>query len=151
MTIYVHVAENGTTTYPYSAAELRRANPKVLMRDIPSDETLAGYGMFPVEPTAEPTANDAKNVTRGVQFIDGRWKETWTVTDAPADVVTRRFADRKREKWERVKERRDRIIDESFGVKAAAAQTRALELGAALAAASDRQAFNAIDITAGWP
>lgn len=143
---YVLVAEDGTTTYPYTITDFKLANPNVSMRDHPEPEGLAHHGLYPVEPGDQPACDPiTQDAVRSARCVDGAWHEVWAVVEADPAIVAARTADRKRALWERVKSRRDAIIDGSFGAKAEAANARATELGAAIAAGED------VDIEAGWP
>lgn len=142
---YARIENGQIVEYPIAWGDLRLAHAK----DSISERTPPP-GYVKVADVARPDVD--ANVQPGPpEMVDGQWRRTWIVTDHPPETIARRFADRKRERWERVKERRDRIIDESFGAKTADAQARALELGAAIAAAADGKALQAIDIGAGWP
>ena len=77
--------------YPYSIGELRRDNPNTSFPRNPSDDLLADWNVFQVQPTDYPTVDHTKNVTEGTPALqDGVWVQVWNVTDASAEEVEQR-------------------------------------------------------------
>lgn len=91
---FVHVAEDGSATYPVNFRQWRNAN-KVSLRDDPPEETLAAHGLFAVEPSArpdfDPITQDLLGPIAELQ-PDGTWREVWTVTAAPPEAIQARLS-----------------------------------------------------------
>lgn len=76
--------------YPYTLTDLRRDQSSVsLPRDI-SDETAAGFGVYPVTPADQPADDHTKNLERTAVRSGDVWVEQWTEVDASADEITAR-------------------------------------------------------------
>lgn len=67
---------------PYTLAQLRAHNPSVSFPRIPSNDTLASYGVFPCTPAGEPPAHDPniERLDKGYAQVNGEWQEAWNVT-----------------------------------------------------------------------
>lgn len=87
------LVDGENVTYPYSVTDLRRANPQVSMRADPPPETLAEFGMFPVEQTERPSYDPiTQDLVRSVEQQGGTWREVWTITDASSEAVQARLS-----------------------------------------------------------
>ena len=81
-------------TYPYSLADFRSDNPQVSVRDNPSDETLAEFGLVPVQPAIQPTVDYTLNVVAQTpRLIDGEWVEAWALEAASDEQIAERTAE----------------------------------------------------------
>jgi hypothetical protein len=105
--MYVRVEEGSVIQFPYRVADLKRDNPNVGFPKNLSDEMLAEYGVYPVQPTERPAVNPLQT-TRvsplpALNEETGAWELVWVVKDLPADEVR-----------ELVNEERDRRIDAGF-------------------------------------
>lgn len=69
--------------YPYSVAKLKQDNPQVSFPAQITEELMAAYDMYPVQPTERPVVGLDKNVVEAQPIFDGVWKQVWLVTDAP--------------------------------------------------------------------
>lgn len=67
---------------PYTLAQLRADNPSVSFPRIPSNDTLASYGVFPCTPVGEPPAHDpnVERLDKGYAKVNGGWQEAWNLT-----------------------------------------------------------------------
>lgn len=65
----------------YSVAQLRADNPQTSFPAQMTDELLAEWGVFPVEPSVPPLCKE-KEVVEDAGFLqlqDGSWKQAWLV------------------------------------------------------------------------
>lgn len=84
--MFIRVEGDGTTTYPFSTAMLKRANPQVSFPEQIPEATLAQYGVFPVEPTPRPSGIGRLSYVEGQpEFVDGSWEQTWTPVEVTID------------------------------------------------------------------
>ena len=69
------------TIWPYSLGQLRSDEPTKSFSSSPSDAELAVFGVFRVEPTAQPSYNPAaeKVVEAHPIGADGVWQQAWEV------------------------------------------------------------------------
>ena len=73
--MYIKVGNDGVPI-PYSLTELKRNNPNVSFADKITDQTLADYNVYRVEPDPKPV-DDV--VLFGDYYQDGdQWKHSWT-------------------------------------------------------------------------
>lgn len=81
--------ENGSVSkYPYFLSDLQADYANVSFA-LPLDpETKASVGVVDVIAVPVPSATYAQDVAEGTPLFDGAsWKQTWVVTDKPADEV----------------------------------------------------------------
>lgn len=73
----------------YTLTKLFADNPNTSFRSSPTMETLAEYGVFPVEPIPVPEFDDhTQRVVEGApKKVDGRWVQTWEVIDLTEDEL----------------------------------------------------------------
>lgn len=93
--MYALISNGVVEKYPYSIGDLRRDNPQTSFPTNPSMETLAEYGVFPVQSAKQPDSVYTKNVTENhPQLVNGAWVQTWLVEDASAEEVQQRTNDK---------------------------------------------------------
>lgn len=87
--MHILIQADGSTSYPYSVAQLRRDNPGTSFPDAMPDALLAEWGVYPVTPTERPTYDPAaQRLTEGTpEQIDGAWAQTWIVTDLTPEEI----------------------------------------------------------------
>jgi hypothetical protein len=92
MSIYISFRDD-ITVYPYSPAQLRRDNPGTSFPDAMSDALLAGWGVYPVEPTTQPEYDPStQRITEGEpEQVGDVWAQTWIVTDLTPEEITARL------------------------------------------------------------
>ena len=94
--MYVKVNGGAVESFPYGAGELVRDNPDTSFPAVMSDEFLARYGIYPVEPREVPQPFDPVNQNASVidpVFEAGVWVQIWSITAASSDEVAQRTAD----------------------------------------------------------
>jgi hypothetical protein len=68
----------------YTLAQLRADNPNTSFPKVPSDETLAGFDIYPLQPVAPPAFNPVLQVLSEGTPTEGPsnvWTQTWVLTD----------------------------------------------------------------------
>lgn len=91
--MYILITNQTVKKYPYSIGELRKDNPNTSFPSQISPDTLAEYGVVTIVFTSQPEIDYTKNVAEGVPALtDGRWKQTWIVTDATPEEIAEREA-----------------------------------------------------------
>lgn len=105
--MYIHAATN---TYPYSASQLKRDNPQTSFPKYPSVESLASWGVYPVQPTPRPDADPIAQ--RVIELppaeVGGVWMQQWDVEALTPEEVAANQAASTEAAWERIKAERDR-------------------------------------------
>jgi len=100
--MYLRLIEGQPETY--SIGQMKRDNPTTSFPDKPSDELLAGWGVYPYT-MLEPPAYDrlTQTVVRtAITEINGAWVQSWTVSDMAAEDAARN-----------VRDQRDRLLQET--------------------------------------
>ena len=88
---YVKLNEDGSVDrYPYTLTDLRRSQPNVSFPKQITDETAAGFGVYPVTPAEQPASDHTLNFERTAVLQDGTWVEVWTSTPATAEEIAER-------------------------------------------------------------
>lgn len=105
--MYVKVNNGAVEIYPYSIGQLRKDNPQVSFPKKPTDELLAMWGVYPVEPVAPPLVDMTKTVREGQPVNSGGWKQTWLVEAATATEIAARKEGVKNEIVDRTQARLD--------------------------------------------
>ena len=101
---------NGAYEKPYSIGQLRKDNPHVSFPKNPTDVLLAEWGVYPVNPTSQPSVDHTKNVTEKPPVKQGdEWVQVWEVLDATESEIQGRIAD----KANAIRAERDRKLVES--------------------------------------
>jgi hypothetical protein len=102
------LTENGTAKrYPYTVGQLRLDNPNVSFPAEPTAETLAAFGVYPVQQTPPPTADHTKRVSEATPvLIDGAWHQAWTVTELTEIEIAAAIESQ----WARVRRDRNRLL-----------------------------------------
>lgn len=105
------LTKNGTVVkYPYSTETLRRENPNTSFPAVIPSELLEEWGVFPVFKTPAPEASHDKNVSEGTpENRNNQWFQTWIVSDATAQEIANRVA----QKADEVREERNKLIKQS--------------------------------------
>ena len=87
--MYIKLNNNEIEKYPYYANDLRKDNPQT---SFPSEIPLsifAEYGVYEVVQTDAPSITYKQNLSEGIPVNEvGVWKQTWVVTDKPAEEVS---------------------------------------------------------------
>jgi hypothetical protein len=109
--MYALIENNTVTQYPYSFIQLRKDNPNTSYPRNPSDEVLENFGLFKVQPTANPEHDSVtQNVTEGTpELVDGVWTQTWIVSDIPEEEIQQRVD----AAWELLRVKRNMLLTES--------------------------------------
>lgn len=107
-TLYALLDNNGgIEKYPFNISELRKY---VSMRDNPSTETLAEYGVVKVEPTERPLCDYTKNVKEAEPCkTNSGWVQSWKIEPASKKEREERIADKEKE----VREIRNSLLSSS--------------------------------------
>ena len=104
--MYIKLNNGVIEKYPYSIGDLRKANPNTSFPKNPSNELLAEWGVFPVEPVGAPSVDHTKNVKEGTPVNNNGWKQTWEIVDASADEINQRV----KNKEESIRSERDTLL-----------------------------------------
>ena len=88
--MYVKAINGVVESYPYSIGNLRKDNPQVSFPKNPTNELLATWNVYPVEPVGAPSTDYTQNLKEGQPVYDGGWKQTWIVTQATAGEIAER-------------------------------------------------------------
>ena len=83
-------SEGELEQYPYTLADLKRANRNVSFPKTISNESAASFGIFPVTPSPQPAYDYRKNLERTAVRSGDSWVEKWTEVDATAEEITAR-------------------------------------------------------------
>lgn len=78
--------------YPYSLSNLYRDFPQVSFPENPSGETLAKYGVFPVESVPPPAHDESsqKAVEIDPVYVNGTYKQAWLIVNlTPEEIVAK--------------------------------------------------------------
>jgi len=95
--MYVKVNDGAVQVYPYSIDQLRADNPNTSFPNEPSEESLAGWSVFPVEHQAQP---DYDNETQRIEhsnepvLVDDKWVITKTVVNLTDEQIAANQASR---------------------------------------------------------
>jgi hypothetical protein len=109
--MYVKLINGVLGVYPYSVEQLRKDHPNVSFPAQPTDEVLAGWDMYPVAPTAEPSYDVAtQRLAWGKPaFVNGQWQHTWQKVDL--SVEEQQVA--RQAKENSVRNERNRLLSET--------------------------------------
>lgn len=79
--MYVKAINDVVDTFPYYVSNLKIDNPNTSFPDSMTDEMLAGWDMYPVTVTEQPThSNDQMPVMDSVPtLVNGAWLVGWTL------------------------------------------------------------------------
>jgi len=90
--MYVFAPNQTVETFPYSIGALRRDNPNTSFPRELSDAVLASWSVFPVIEQKPPSFNPATQNLNQVNptMTDGKWVQTWQVTDATPEQIIER-------------------------------------------------------------
>lgn len=78
--------------YPYTLADLRLAHPNTSWPKAISDELAAEFGVIPVTPAEQPSANYQFNLERTAVKQGAEWLEQWIETPATPEQIAERTA-----------------------------------------------------------
>lgn len=74
--------------------DLRLEHPNVSFPAVITDDIAAEFGVFRCAFVDPPVIDHTKNITVGPPVLkDGKWSQTWDVTDAAPEEVQQRIAD----------------------------------------------------------
>lgn len=89
--MYVLAPNQTVEKFPYSIGELRRDNPNTSFPANPSEDLLADWGVFPVEPVDPQLDPATESATRlNPVLTDGVWVDTWEVYTVDQEEIDRR-------------------------------------------------------------
>ena len=89
--MYVLIANNAVSQYPYSVELLKQAHPNVSFPKTLSAEVLNSYNVFEVQPSDEPTVDHTKNIVENNPVLqDGTWVQQWTTEDVSSEKINER-------------------------------------------------------------
>lgn len=89
---YVKTINGQVQQYPYSISQLRKDNPGISFPQVPSNELLAQYEVFPVATVPAPSFNQTtQSVSEGSPAqSNGAWRQTWIVRSASSQELAER-------------------------------------------------------------
>jgi hypothetical protein len=87
--MYIKLNNNEIEKYPYSEWQLKSDNPQVSFPATISKQILEEFGVYEVVATDAPSITYKQDLSEGTPVNeDGVWKQTWVVTDKPAEEVS---------------------------------------------------------------
>lgn len=91
-------SQGSLSAYPYSIALLRKDNPNTSFPSNLSSEELGAWDVFPVEETEQPEIDTLSQYLEEATpiFIDGSWKQQWSVFQVSDEEVAKRTAQQAR-------------------------------------------------------
>jgi hypothetical protein len=105
--MYVKVENNIPVVYPYSIVNLKTDYPNTSFPAVLSNERLAQFGVYPVEPTEPPQASYTYNVEEDTPvYNDGTWYQEWSVNEASVDEK----AERLEGAWNSLRDKRNSLL-----------------------------------------
>jgi hypothetical protein len=109
--MYAKITNGTVEKFPYSLGQLRKDYPNVSFPKNPSKETLAKWGMLPVDTAPQPSFDSAtQNCDRTNPALqNGKWVETWSVTNATQEQIAERRANKETE----IRNERNRLLAET--------------------------------------
>jgi hypothetical protein len=102
--------------YPYTLGDLRKSYPNTSFPKNPLPESLAEFGVYPVQRVEEPSIDPlTQNVfERTPVLIGGKWTQVFEVVQASAEEIEERKANKNNEIRERRLEEYKRFSDPLF-------------------------------------
>ena len=90
--MYALIKDGAVVAYPYGINNLRQDNPNTSFPASMPDESLAEWGVYPVQSVLRPNSDHTKNVTEShPKLINGKWTQSWIVADATAEEIAIRI------------------------------------------------------------
>lgn len=90
---YIHTPSDGSSVYPFTLLDLRRAYPNVSFPEGLSDGEVAEFNCFRVNETEPPTAPSGKKVVQiDPTQIDGQWFVAWAIEDYTQEEISQQWA-----------------------------------------------------------
>lgn len=82
--MYVKLANNQPSKFPYTLADLRGDNPDTSFPTDITNETLASFSVYPVAAAPVPDFDSKTHrVKQNVQLVDGVWTQVWHLQELP--------------------------------------------------------------------
>lgn len=136
--MFVKATNEQIDQYPYTVDDLRRDNPNVSFPKKVPEQMMGKFGMFVVHMSEAPSINSrVQTLSSDVQFIDGKWKQVWSVSNLPEDIAS-----------ENVRTQRDKMLEKTDWMV-----IRSQETGTPVSSnwSSYRQALRDITAQQGFP
>ena len=86
--MYIKAINGVVEKFPYSIGQLRKDNPQVSFPKNPSNELLAEWNVYPVEPHMAPHVDVTKRVTQGIPVNNNGWHQTWYIENKSNDEIS---------------------------------------------------------------
>ena len=84
--MYVKIVNNSVAKFPYNIGDLKKENPNISFPNPINENALAGFNVYPVTPIAAPEFDSRTHrVIQGVELVDGKWTQKWTLQDLPEE------------------------------------------------------------------
>jgi hypothetical protein len=91
--MYAKLNNGVVEKYPYTIGDLRKDNPNTSFPSQISQTTLDDFGVVTVVTVDKPEFDYTKNVVEGTPILEnGVWKQIWVVSDASAQEIAERKA-----------------------------------------------------------
>lgn len=82
---------DGAIEYPFAPQTLAVENPNTSFPVLPSDDVLAEYGVYTVEPSNEPRGHIGVDVVPDTpELVNGIWRERWKTVPADKTAIASR-------------------------------------------------------------
>lgn len=90
--MYALIKDGVVVAYPYGINNLRQDNSNTSFPASMPDESLAEWGVYPVQFVPRPNADHTKTIAEGApKLVKGKWTQSWIVTDATAGEIAIRI------------------------------------------------------------
>ena len=90
--MYALIKDGVVVAYPYGINNLRQDNSNTSFPASMPDESLAEWGVYPVQSVPRPNLDYTKNVMEGaLKKVKGKWTQSWIVADATAEEIAIRI------------------------------------------------------------
>tara|TARA_E500000318_G_C3481111_1_gene180473 strand:- start:203 stop:631 length:429 start_codon:yes stop_codon:yes gene_type:complete len=87
--MYVKIVNNSVAKFPYNIGDLKKENPNISFPNPINENALAGFNVYPVTPIAAPEFDSRTHrVIQGVELVDGKWTQKWTLQDLPEEQAS---------------------------------------------------------------
>ena len=84
--MYVKIVNNSVAKFPYNIGDLKKENPNISFPNPINENALAAFNVYPVTPIAAPEFDSRTHrVIQGVELVDGKWTQKWTLQDLPEE------------------------------------------------------------------
>lgn len=82
--MFVYAIGSDISKFPYTLADLRSAHPQLSIPSSITEEELAAFNVYPVQPTKRPVYDSKTHrLSQSAQYSDGLWQQVWALEPLP--------------------------------------------------------------------